>query len=292
MLDNTNGTANSEEDVSFSCYDDWGIGIATISAVMFVTNIFHLIIISRMRQLRGRPYRLILIHITLADIGSSVLLLMFYSCLPGCQVISRSVRGIVFIWGIAEWPAHTSHWIFLVAGLEQYYSICKPLLCKASKFIQKLSLVLVSTWIVSFSWSAIGFASPTILRSFNASSMIVFQLVDVTIRYVPLILAAVPLTLVVRELRKMRHPDIADHQKQNRRAAVFLIIIYCIFLAFSLFDMVMGCAALFNPHLMSLITLRLKNVTKCLYGILNTVIYGFRTKAYRQEIRRLVCRQD
>ena len=37
---------------------------------------------------------------------------------------------------------------------------------------------------------------------------------------------------------------------------------------------------------------RLRNISKASYGILNTVIYGFRTKAYRQEIRKLLGKEN
>ena len=142
---NTNGTTDSEEDVRFSCYSDWGVSIATISAVTLIINIFHLIIITRMRQLKGRPYRLILIHITLADIGSSLFLLALYSCLPGYYVVRRLLHRFTFIALVVEWPLFTSHWIFLLAGIEQYYGICKPLLYGTTNFVQKLSPLLVLT---------------------------------------------------------------------------------------------------------------------------------------------------
>ena len=274
MLKDTNGTTNSEEEFKFSCYSNWGVSIATISAVTFIVNIFHLVIISRMRQLQGRPYRLILIHITLADIGSSLFLLTLYSCLPGYYVIKSP-----FVSSIVGWPLFTSHWIFLLAGIEQYYSICRPLLYETVNFVQKLFPILVLTWMLTFCWSTATVAIDVILRSFPGSSAKVHQYLDLAFRYGPLILAAIPLTLVLKELTRMRQMAVADRQKQSRRAAVFLIMIYSLFTTFSVFELIMNSIAVYNPSQILFSTLRLKNVTKCFYGIINTVIYGFRTKA-------------
>ena len=292
MSMDTNRTTEGTGQVAFSCYHDWEIGIATFSAITFVTNIFHLIIISRMRQLQGRPYRSILIHITLADIGSSLFLLAFYSCLPRYYSISESLRGFPFVTNAVEWPMFTSHWIFLVAGIEQYYSICRPLLYESSRFIAKLPLMLVLTWVLSFCWSVERVAIPVILRTLPDRSLTTFELIDLLVRYIPLILAAVPLTLVVMELMRMRQMVIADDRKQSRRAATFVIIIYSLFMTFSLFDLIMSSIVIFDPTLISFTTLRLRNITKCLYGIIDIVIYGYRNKAYQREIRRLIFRQE
>ena len=291
MTNDTNRTTEGVVEVAFTCYDDWGVSISTFGAASFVTNVFHLIIISRMRQLQDRPYRLILSHIILADIGSSLFLSAFYSCLPGYYSISKSLRGFPFVSKVVEWPLFTSHWIFLVAGIEQYYSICRPLLYESSRFIEKRSLLLVLTWVLSFCWSVERVAIPVILRSLPYGSLTAFDFGDLLVRYVPLILAAVPLTLVVKELMRMRQMVIAGDRKQSRRAAIFVMIIYSLFLTFSLFDLIMSSIAKFDPTLISFTTLRLRNITKCLYGIINTVIYGFRNKAYQREIRRLIFRQ-
>ena len=247
MLNNTNGTTDSKEEINFGCYSNWGVSIATISAVTLVMNIFHLIIIIRMRKLKGRPYRLILVHITLADIGSSLFLLAFYSCLPGYYRISRFLYRFPFIRDVVLWPSYTSHWIFLVAGIEQYYGICRPLLYETANFVQKLSPILVLTWMLTFCWSMTNLAFYVILRSFPEYSANVHRSVNYTFQHVPLILAAVPLTLVLKELMRMRRMVVADSQKQSRRAAVFLIIIYSLFTTFSVFKLIMNNIAVYNP---------------------------------------------
>ena len=102
MPNNTNGTTDGEEEFKFSCYNDWGVSIATISAVTLIINFFHPLIITRMRQLQGRPYRLILIHITLVDISSSLFLLTLYSCLPEYRIIMRLLYRFPLISSVVE----------------------------------------------------------------------------------------------------------------------------------------------------------------------------------------------
>ena len=49
MHNNTNGTTDLEEEIKFSCYSDWGVSIATISAVTLIVNVFHLVIITSIK---------------------------------------------------------------------------------------------------------------------------------------------------------------------------------------------------------------------------------------------------
>ena len=97
--------------------------------------------------------------------------------------------------------------------------------------------------------------------------------------YVPMILAK-----VIRELRKMRQTEMPDGQIQVYDAAVHVIIIYLIFSASAFSDLVLTSIRITGSVQMPFSPERLRSFTKSVYGILNTDIYGFRTKAYRQSV--------
>ena len=80
------------------------------------------------------------------------------------------------------------------------------------------------------------------------------------------------------------------HQTQSHQVAVYLIIIYCIFMLLTLFDLVTTCIMMFDRNPIPISSARLKNLINPLYGIINTLIYGLRTKAYRQTLRKMICR--
>ena len=290
MSNNTTTTESDNGAKLINCYNDWGIGITTLNAISLLVNIFNLIILTRMASLKGRPYKWILIHICLADIGSALLLIMVYSCLEGYVYVSMLTAKFPFTIYLVHLPTHTSNWIFLVASVEQYYSICKPLAYESSTFVSKLSVILILMWVLSFCWLVLHL----IIVRFATSSPEAASLANAVLSiasFMPLALAAVPLIFVVKELMKMRQKALAANQQQSLRAAAYLIIIYVIFLIFSLFDLFTSYIRIVSPWLIKFPAQRLRNITKPLYGILNTVIYGFRTKAYRQEMRKLVCKR-
>ena len=244
-----------------------------------------------MAALKGRPYKRILVHICLADIGSALLLIMVYSCLEGFLYVAILTADFPFTRFLVNLPIYASNWIFFVASVEQYYSICKPLAYESSTFVSKLSVILILMWVLSFCW----LTSNLIIVSFATGSPEATTAADAVLStafFMPLALAAVPLIFVVKEVIKMSQRALAANQQQSLRAAVYLIIIFVIFLVFSLFDLVTNYIQIVSPGLMKFPAQRLRNVTKPLYGTLNTVIYGFRTKAYRQEMRKLVCKRD
>ena len=291
MSNNTTTTANDDGAKSINCYNDWGISIATFNAISLLVNIFHLVILARMACLKGRPYKQILVHICLADIGSVLLLIMVYSCLEGFGYVSMLTANFPFTIYLVHVPIYKSNWIFFVAGIEKYYSICKPLAYESSTFVRKLSVILILMWVLSFCW----LTTYLIIVHFATSSPEAPTLANAvlsTALFMPLASAAVPLMFVVKELMKMRQKALAANQQQSLQAAVYLIIIYVIFLIFSLFDLVTAYIWIVSPGLMKFPAQRLRNITKPLYGTLNTVIYGFRRKAYRQEMRKLVCKRE
>ena len=293
MSNNTSFSASNEGDTtSNNCYNDWGVGITTVNAISLVMNAFHLIIISRMPSLKGHPYKYILIHITLADMCSAAMLIWVYSCLEAFFRVVMVTNKFPIVLNMVSWPINTSHWIFLVAGIEQYYSICMPLVYKSSRFVDKLPVIMILTWVISFCWTIIYVVVGMIVDPSTAVNPSWIRHIYTTVNYLPLILAAIPLTMVVKELTKMRKKTLAANQRQSLRASVYLIIIYMIFTVFGLFDLVTTYIHIVDPTLLKFPAQRLRNISKAFYGVLNTVIYGFRTKAYRQEIRKLLGKEN
>ena len=289
MSNNTSTSASSSEgdSTSINCYNDWGVSITTVNSISLIMNTFHLIIISRMPSLKGRRYKYILIHITLADMCSAALLIWVYSCLEAFFRVMILTNKFPIALNIVSWPINTNHWIFLVAGIEQYYSICKPLVYESSRFVDKLPVIMILTWVISFCWTIVQTVAGTIVTSSTAIHTGIN-----TIHYLPLILAAIPLTMVVKELAKMRKKTLAANQRQSLRASVYLIIIYMIFTVFGLFDLFTGYIHIVDSTLLKFPAQRLRSISKAFYGVLNTVIYGFRTKAYRQEIHKLLEKEN
>ena len=231
-----------------SCLTAWGVGIATLSSLSLLINIFHLVIICRMKALKDRPYKLILIHITLGDIGTALTLIMVYSCLPMLPLISR-LTGFPLMGFIVSWPLYMTHWIFVAASAEQYYSICRPFQYEKSIFVKKLSLILISTWIITFCYMVSVAGLTWYMQTKAPHAKLAAQIAVYMSRYMPMILATVFFTLTIRELRKMRQTEMADGQVRVYYAAAYVIIIYSIFSESALLDLVFTPSVIARPAL-------------------------------------------
>ena len=244
-----------------------------------------------MKSLKDRPYKLILIHITLGDIGTALTLIPVYACLPILALTYR-ITGVQLMAFIVSCPLYTTHWIFVVASAEQYYRICRPFQYEASTLVKKLSLILISTWIINFCYVGLLVVFSWYVETEALHLKSAGEVAAYLSRYMPMIVAAVFFTLTIRELRKMRQTEMGDDQMQVYDAAVYVIIIYSIFSASAFLDLILTSIRIAGPAQVSFSPERLRNVAKSVYGILNTVIYGFRTKAYRQYIVRVFSRRD
>ena len=201
-----------------------------------------------MKSLKARPYKLILIHIALGDIGTALTLIMVYSCLPMLPLISP-FTGFPLMVFIVSCPLYTMHWIFVVASAEQYYSICRPFQYETSTFIRKLSPMLFLIWIINTRYLGLlaGFSWYTLTKAPHLTSAILAA--GYVSRYIPMILATVFFTLTIRELRKMRQTEMADGQVRVYDAAVYVIIIYSIFSESALLDLVFTPSVIARPAL-------------------------------------------
>ena len=233
----TRGRRGGDDDsTEFSCYNAMGISIATISSAVMVMNILHMVIITKMPSLRGRPYRWVLIHIALADIGTALTLIAVYSCMPIVPVINKLARGVRPALALVHWPQYTSHWIFLFASIEQYYGICKPLRHSASCFVQKINWVMTLTWPLGLCCTVSIAALRYVSASHSATLRTGVLIADLIVRYAPLFLAGIPLTLILKNLRQKRERSLTRREKELRRSSVYLIIIHSIFITLSLID--------------------------------------------------------
>ena len=144
------------EEMQSTYYKSWGIIISVNSWLAFTVNVLHLIVLTQLKTLTDKPYRHILIHITLGDMITSLTTAVYYTFLSYLFVPllnEYSVPyGIKYLasTGSVFFPLFTCYWIFVLASIEQYYAICQPLKYKTSSYIRKLPWILWAGWLVTF----------------------------------------------------------------------------------------------------------------------------------------------
>ena len=278
--------------MDFSCYDPMGVGIATVSSVSMAMNILHLVVISKMLSLKDRPYRWILIHIALADIVTAFTLIAVHSCLPIIPLINKLTSGVRPGLVLVTWPQYANYWIFLLASIEQYYGICKPLTHSVSSFVRNLKWILALAWPLSFSYAVFIACMMHIDDSQSATFKKGFEIFDLIVRYAPLFLTAIPLTMMLKELNSMRLRHVTGDERQMRKASIYLITIYLIFTCLSLVDLTITIMRSINRTLISAYVRRLRNAPIAVNGIANTMVYGVRSRAYRRQLIRTFCKKE
>ena len=276
----------------FDCYSSWGVAIATINAACLVINAVHLLIIATMKPLNGLTHGAIIIHMTVVDIVCSVGITAAYSCLPILRVITLMASGFRVMGFLVEWPIFTSHWIFLITGIERYYRAHKPFKYETSFFIRHLPTILIGVWIFSFGWLLCWF---TILAVLKQQPVSVFQAMIMgrfAWQYIPLLIAGVLLGLAMRTLMRGRENSTTEDRFQTHQASRYFIIIYTIFIIITLVDVILTSVIVFKPIVMSFSSRRLRNLLQPVYGVINTIIYGSMSKSYRQRLRKLLCKRS
>ena len=288
------------EEQQITYYNSWGIIISVNSWLAFTVNVLHLVILTQLKTLTKKPYRHILIHITLGDMFTSLTTSIYYTFLSYFFLPSVNEYSVPYGFkylastGLVFFPLFTCYWIFVFASIEQYYAICQPMKYETSSYIKKLPWILWAGWLMTF-LMVYGFLFLIQEYSFSLQSyQRNMSMGHIIFKLVPLLITIIFLIPILKELRKMAGDQIPAGREQARNAAIYLIIIFSIFSMYSLFDIAVSLSTMvIKLDFTFLLLERIRNMIKTWYAILNTIIYGWRTKTYRQYIRdRLQCHSN
>lgn len=292
MLNNTS-LHNDRGETGPGCYSTWGVIIATCNALSLVITVLHLVIIAGSKSLNSSQHRLILIHITLGNIFSSLAITAVYSCLPFLPVITSMMSEFRIAALLVEWPIFTSHLLFLIASIEQYYGAYKPLKYDTSLFIRHLPVILIVAWIFSFGSKLAFIVTVAALKDRFDSFLRIFTLGKLTALHVPLLIAGGLFIAAVKKLAGVRETPTRGGQRggqeQTRRMSVYLMMIYIIFVTITVLDIALSWIKTSYQTLIPVDSRRLRNLTQPVYVISNPIIYGLRTEAYRKRLRSFFC---
>lgn len=277
---------------SSPCLDVWGTVITASNATSLTINILHLYILTRLDILKGVKYRNILIHITLADIISSLSLTVIYSCRNVFLIYELNKVGVPQGWQLVAVhssigvPFYTYYWIFVIAAIEQYYAICQPLRYSQSIFTRHISRILALVWLIVTILVCLQMTLSSLYATSPAVFFSILGTIDCAYKLTPCIVTSSLLTRSMMELSHMSNRQPTEGTHQLRTMAVYLTAIFTIFAIYTLFDITVTVYDMTYTLSNEFVLDRVRNTVKPAYGILNTVIYGWRTKAYRQQIRR------
>lgn len=288
-LTTTSSSLSSDvETATAVCSKPWDVLIFIIHTISLLVNIFHVAVLSRLESLRGKKYRWILINLSLADMSYVISMGSLYLCYDVNMFTFLAGEPILRIpWRIPILHStYISYFIFLVASVEQYLAICKPYSYQSSFIIRKLSVVLAMAWLFVFLAST----SFTIVGTFSTAPWVAgwqFRVLDiVTLAVIPNSITITLLTKVGGELKRMKNQSASvTDNGEEKKAAVYLIIIVTMEMIVFLLNII----CIIIVYTTGIVTIcKIWNFSiKAPHTIANTVIYGWRTKAIHQHIRKM-----
>ena len=276
------------EPKTYVCFKTWDMIILAMNTISLFINTFHLAILLRLESLRSTKYRHVLINITLADIVNVIGISSFYSCYDRSldnyigEELSPRLPFTTFIIHFT----YISYPVFLVASVEKYLAICKPYSYRSSIIVKRLPLVFAMTWFFVFLISA----SFTVVLSMSTAPWVTgwqFRVLEkMVVAVLPNTLTVVLLTNIGRELKRIQSQSatVTDDGKE-KKAAVYLIIIFI--MEMIVFLLHTACITVLFITGSSIVCHIWSSAIKAPHTILNTVIYGWRTKAYQQHVRKV-----
>ena len=280
--------------LQFQCLKPLDVVASTMNAISYLINIFHLIVITRLESLKGTQYRTILINISLADLVNTLTMAVFYSCydffISIFDYVDTEPALRIPINTLVLFANYIGYHVFFVASIQKYLAICKPISYQSSPFVKRLPVVFTLAWIyvllLNLVFPVMETLSPILLSLTGEFRMAQAVLLSIP----PNIITGVLLVKVYRAMKvrqrvrkTMNITNVA--QAKGDQGVMYLIIIFT--LEMIVFALNVVSIIIFYQTEMTIWTKIWNAFIKPLYTVANTIIYGWRTKAYRLHVRHM-----
>ena len=276
------------------CFTPIDTAVGAMNLASFMINAFHLSIISRLEYLKGTPYRHVLINIALADMCHTARASVFYICNPffTFHMVAGELGVRIALRSVVLAASYISYHIFLIASVQKYLAICKPISYQSSIICRRLSAVFAAVWlyvvVISTSFSAID-------ARYNLLWWIICLRAAI-LAIIPNLISGCLLIIVYKAMKRRSREKTrrgmksqqqrAKDEEEEMRGATYLMIIFT--MEMTVFVIQLIGITLYLTLDASVILSIWTGFIKAPYTVANTVIYGWRSKAYRQHVRKVL----
>mgnify|MGYP001794085694 CR=1 FL=1 len=277
------------ERLPFQCLKPLDITVTMMNVISFLINIFHLSVITRLESLKGMQYRTILINISLADMTNTLIVGVFHSCYDfffynfaaGEPVLKIPINVMMAS------ANYIGYYVFLVASVQKYLAICRPISYQSSSLIKRLPIAFVVAWMYVF---VVTFSLAVTEDLFSWSEMEGFRIDRMVLLSIPPnLITGVLLAKVYRAMKAQKRVrkamDATRVNREERKGAMYLIIIFT--LEMIVFTLNLICFVIFYHTRTPFVGKIWNGFIKAPYTISNTIIYGWRNEPYRRHVRRM-----
>lgn len=257
------------------CSPSWHLAVTAVYCLALLVNMFHMVTIMRLEYLKNKPYRLVLIHITSADIFSAITMGIFYSCFQEFSLVFAAGEPIqrIPMLVLGNLGNNIGFFVFSVGSIEKYIAICRPLIYDSSVLIRKLSALFWFAWaslcrmvVLKSTLEVLYPLPPPLILMYSFGEMFLLCLI-------PSFVSIILLIEVNVAMNKMpARPEESEQDQQRRSSAVYFTIIFSLFMFTSLTNFIDVAIYFTSGTAVPLVFQQL--LIKSTYCIVNTVIYG------------------
>lgn len=264
------------------------------SLISTAFNIIHLVILRNVSQLRGKPYFLVLMHLTFVDITCGISSFITSTCAFRRWTALNDIGFGAAAFTLLNWCLSMRYYVLLLAMYEKYLAICTPLHYEGSFFIRHVHICVVLVWTAALGLAVLttvmGISGLCLHELYGPSTLLASNTNEISFTLgfgiaIFIVFSSV-LAKLMMELHKMkkraREQDVLLIQ-----ATIYIVIIaitYYVFLFPFLVSLVYMLAAGKSSIVLDSVSFWMVN----LYGYVNNIIYGWKTKAYRTQARLLL----
>ena len=268
----------------FVCYTRWGFALSLTYGMGLMLNIFHLVVLLKLPSLRRTSNQAVLVHITLSDIAIAVTRMVYYVCFPYFFHLSHESTPANHVIGqsILESTNLIGYFVFLFGSVEKFYAFCQPLRYRSSTVVGNLHVCLSLSWIFVLAVTIIEvYIGATLMPSAFLTNMWKLGVI-IALPFIPSALSAAMLVKVYREVNSIKvHDTRTARSTQSKVAAKYFMVIFVLFVAVWILQIICVSVRFItaNPAYMKIF-----HLTKSAYTVVNTILYGWMSRPYRQYV--------
>ena len=261
--------------------------IISVNIISGLVNILHFVVLSKIPQLKATAYGAILKALCITDLYFVIPTILQTNCSLR-NIVTYHFRLGIFFQVLTGWVVYLRPLMLAFASCERFLALYRPFLHETSKFVQHVWL-----WLIFCLLGALTFAVRDIMmgKEFACVDTVVgvnsctnnsaSQRCAISVA-LPSAIMTTFLMLVLVQIRKMNRVQVTGNQNKDLRKAA-LYVLAMVFVYYFCFSVTIVDKVVLWSIDRSLTNLRLIGLLlNSLYGILNTIVYGWITPSYRR----------
>lgn len=269
-----------------------------INSVSILTNILHLIVLRKIKisNIQGAAYLRIIEIMSVADIISSITAMTRTLCGLRLLYYHHSLLLTAVSSTLFDAPAMWRFYVLVVATADRYTAVCHPHRYKRSIITTRTTATCLLLFAACICILAIrdiilfdNLCLDTVLGPSSTLRSTWASIFNSAVGLIPLVLVAVLSILLIKELYRMRNRAMDNQQQSITNAAKYVLIVNTLYFTCLIPILVWIICQTYFPNDDHSIFSWVSYDLFAAYGIVNSMLFLWVSKSYRQTAAGLIC---